>query len=141
MKWFLAFHIIFVVCWFAGLFYLPRLYVYHASTDNQAIKDQFKVMEHKLYWYITTPAAILTGIFGLCLWLPHYNYFAHMMWLHIKFGLVVILYLYHIYLGFLLQQFKKDQNHHSHRFYRWLNEFPTILLIVIVILVCVQPQF
>ncbi len=141
MKWFLAFHIIFVICWFAGLFYLPRIYVYHASADNQAIKDQFKIMEHKLYWYITTPAAILTGIFGLCLWLPRYHYFAHMMWLHIKFGLVVILYLYHVYLGHLLTKFKNDQNTHSHRFYRWLNEIPTILLIIIVILVCVQPQF
>ena len=138
MKWFLAFHIIAVVCWFAGLFYLPRLYVYHAQTDNQAIKDQFKVMEHKLYWYITTPAAILTGIFGLCFWLPKYTFYSTAMWLHIKLILVLLLYVYHIYLGVQLRQFNADENKHSHKFYRYLNEIPTIWLITIVILAVVQ---
>jgi protoporphyrinogen IX oxidase len=139
MLWILAFHIISVVSWFAGLFYLPRLFVYHASTDNQATKDQFKIMEYKLYWYIMTPAAILTAFFGLWLWLPFYTYYSHMMWLHVKLILVLILYLYHIYLGFLLKQFEKDQSKHSHKFYRYLNEIPTVILILVVILVVVKP--
>jgi protoporphyrinogen IX oxidase len=139
MLWLIAFHIIAMVCWFAGLFYLPRLFVYHASSDNLAVKNQFNIMEHKLYYYITTPAAILTAVFGLWLWLPHYSAYAHFWWLHIKLILVLFLYLYHIYLGFLLRQFKQDHNTHSHRFYRILNEIPTVFLIVIVILAVVKP--
>jgi putative membrane protein len=141
MRWLLAFHIIFVVCWFAGLFYLPRLFVYHAETNNKQLHEQFKIMEHKLYYYITTPSAILVGIFGCSLWLPHYHHYAHMMWLHIKLVLVLLLYVYHIYLGVLLHRFKKDENKHSGKFYRMLNEIPSVLLIVIVILAVVQPLF
>ena len=139
MLWFKAFHIISMVCWFAGLFYLPRLSVYHSQTDNPAIQNQFKIMEHKLYYYITTPAAILTLIFGLCLWLPRYTYYSHMMWLHIKLILVLILYLFHIYLGYLTWVFRQDKNKHTDKFYRLLNEIPTIFLIAIVILVVVKP--
>jgi protoporphyrinogen IX oxidase len=139
MLWILAFHIIAVTCWFAGLFYLPVLFSYHASADNQMTKNQFKIMEHKLYWYITTPAAILTAIFGLWLWLPFYTHYSHMMWLHVKLILVLILYLYHIYLGFLLKQFKKDQTKHSSKFYRHLHQIPGIILIIVIIMVVVQP--
>lgn len=139
MRWLVAFHIISVVCWFAGLFYLPRLYVYHAKTTDPATKAQFKTMEYKLYWYIATPAAFFTLIFGLLLWLPHYTFYSHMMWMHIKLILVLLLYIFHGYLGCLLQQFRNDTNKHSERFYRIINEIPTIALIAIVILVVVQP--
>src|SRR3989338_1986455 len=101
MNWLIAFHIIAIVCWFAGLFYLPRLYVYHAQTDNLILKNQFKIMEHRLYYYITTPAALLTLIFGLSLWLPQYTYYSHMMWLHLKLILVALLYSYYFSLGYL----------------------------------------
>lgn len=139
MLWFKALHIIAIVCWFAGLFYLPRLYVYHAATNEPTVKQQLCVMEYKLFWYIMTPAAILTGIFGLALWLPYYDYYSHMMWLHIKLIAVLILYCYHVYLGYLLLQFKHHKNQHSHRFYRWLNEIPTLILILVVIMVVVKP--
>lgn len=141
MLWVLAFHIISVVSWFAGLFYLPRLFVYHAATNDQAIKNQFKTMEYKLYWYIMTPAAILTAVFGLWLWLPCYTYYSHMMWLHVKLILVFVLYLYHVYLGYLLKQFSRDNNQHSEKFYRWINEIPTLILIIVVIMVVVKPAF
>lgn len=139
MLWVKAFHVIFMVCWFAGLFYLPRLFVYHAATNDVTIQNQFKIMEHKLYWYITTPAAILTGLFGLILWLPHYAYYSHMMWLHIKLISVLLLYFYHLYLGYLLLAFKKNKNKHSEKFYRYLNEIPSIFLLVIIIMVIVKP--
>ncbi|OGT31956.1 MAG: TIGR00701 family protein [Gammaproteobacteria bacterium RIFCSPHIGHO2_12_FULL_35_23] len=139
MNWLIAFHIIAVVCWFAGLFYLPRLFVYHVQTDNQLLNDQFKIMEHRLYYYIMMPAAIMTLLFGLSLWLPHYTFYSHQMWLHLKLILVLFLYTYHFYLGYLLQQFKSNHNQHSENFYRWLNEIPTLLLIIIVILVVVKP--
>lgn len=141
MLWIKAFHVIFMVCWFAGLFYLPRLYVYHAATNDSAMQNQFKIMEQKLYWYITTPAAILTGVFGLILWLPYYTYYSHMMWLHIKLISVFILYFYHIYLGYLLFAFQKNKNIHSEKFYRYLNEIPSIILLIVIIMVIVKPKF
>jgi len=139
MLWFKAFHVICMVCWFAGLFYLPRLYVYHAATNDPTVRNQFKIMEHKLYWYITTPAAILTGIFGALLWLPNYDYYSHLMWMHVKLVSVLILYFYHIYLGVLLNHFKLNQNKHSEKFYRYLNEIPSIILVLIVVMVIVKP--
>jgi protoporphyrinogen IX oxidase len=139
MLWFKAFHIISLICWFAGLFYLPRLYVYHADTSDQATLSKFKIMEWKLYWYITTPAAILTGIFGWAIIFTNYAYYEQLMWLHIKLSLVLVLYIFHIYLGKLLFDFRNDKNKHSQKFYRLLNEVPTVLLVVIVILAVVQP--
>lgn len=139
MLWCKAFHIIFMVCWFAGLFYLPRLYVYHAASNDPAMQNQFKIMEHKLYWFITTPAAILTGVFGLTLWLPNYDYYSHLMWMHVKLISVIILYFYHIYLGVLLHRFKSNRNTHSEKFYRYLNEIPSAILILVVIMVVVKP--
>ena len=139
MLWIKAFHVISMVCWFAGLFYLPRLYVYHAMTHDQKIKNQLKVMEHKLYYYIMTPAAILTIFFGLWLWLPRYDYYSHMMWLHIKLLLVLVLIVYHIYCGIILKDFKLDKNKYNHRFYRYFNEIPTVALIIIIILTIVKP--
>jgi putative membrane protein len=139
MLWVKAFHIIFMVTWFCGLFYLPRLFVYHAmSTDSTSI-ERFKIMERKLYFGIATPGAILTILFGV--WLVSYNPhgYMQMIWLHIKLSLVAALVIYHIWLGKLLIDFRKDRNKHGHVFYRIVNEIPVLFLVAIVILVVVQP--
>jgi len=140
MLWLKAFHIIFIVTWFAALFYLPRLYVYHAMSDDQTSNDRFKIMERKLFWGIMTPSAIITLILGAGL-LHYYSLsqIATMHWLHAKLTLLVILLAYHLYCGYLLKQFKHDCNQHSHVFYRWFNEFPVLILIAMVILVVVKP--
>src|SRR5688572_26157538 len=109
MQWLIAFHVISVVCWFSGLFYLPRLFVYHVSCEDAPGKARFKIMEHKLYYYITMPSAIFTTIFGLCLWLPHYNYYSHMNWLHAKLILVLCLWAYHLVCGYYVYLFKHDR--------------------------------
>jgi protoporphyrinogen IX oxidase len=139
MLWVKAFHIIFMVTWFSGLFYLPRLFVYHAMSTDRLSIDRFKIMERKLYFGIATPGAIFTLLFGL--WLLSYNPQAYMqmLWFHLKLGCVFLLIIYHIYLGFLLMDFKKDRNKHGHVFYRLLNEIPVLLLAAIVILVVVKP--
>ncbi|MBJ7555711.1 protoporphyrinogen oxidase HemJ [Marinomonas spartinae] len=139
MLWVKAFHIISLVCWFAALFYLPRLFVYHAnSTDAESIA-RFKIMERKLYRGIMTPSAIATIVFGV--WLVSYNpsYYMHAGWFHAKLALVLILLGYHHACGRLLKKFAEDRNTRSHVFYRWFNELPVILLIAIVILVVVKP--
>lgn len=140
MLWIEAFHVIAVICWFAGLFYLPRLFVYHAKSDNPAVRNQFKPMEHKLYYYIMTPAAIATLIFGLALWLPRYSFYSHDMWLHIKLMCVLLLYVFHFYCGYLVYCFKWDKNRHTERFYRYLNELPTLMLLIIIVMVIVKPS-
>ena len=140
MLWVKALHIIFMVTWFAGLFYLPRLYVYHTMSDDQTSIERFKVMEYKLYFGITTPGAVLTIIFGL--WTMLYfgtQTYAGQLWLHIKLTLVALLVVYHIYCGKLLFDFKHDRNKHSHVWYRWFNEVPVIFLIAIVMLAVVRP--
>jgi len=139
MLWVKAFHIIFVVTWFSGLFYLPRLYVYHAEAHDAISKERFKIMEKKLFYFIMTPGAILTILFGL--WIISYNFtgYMQMMWLHWKLGLVLLLSIYHVYLGKLLHDFKQDKNQHGPVFYRWLNEIPAIFLIFIIILAVVKP--
>ncbi len=138
MLWIKAFHIIFVVCWFAALFYLPRLMVYHVGGDK-TLSAQFKIMERRLYYGIMWPSAILTTISGI--WLLSYSFQWYMTfgWMHAKLGLVLILWIYHLYCGHCLKLFKADKNQHGEKFFRWLNEFPTILLISIVILVVVKP--
>jgi putative membrane protein len=136
MLWIKALHIIFVVTWFAGLFYLPRLFVYHAMCEDQAGNERFKVMERRLYYGIMMPGAVLTVIFGVWLWL---GYGVTGGWLHAKLALVVILIAYHLWSGRLLNDFKHDRNTRSHVWYRWFNEFPTVLLIVVVILTVVKP--
>ncbi len=139
MKWILALHIIFMVTWFAGLFYLPRLYVYHAMSKDKTSTDRFKIMERKLYFGITTPSALLSTFFGLWLLFQHYDAYSHMMWMHLKLFLVMLLWGYQLYLGFLWWIFKTDRNQHSHTYYRYINEFPVLLLFAIVILVIVKP--
>lgn len=135
MLWIKAFHIIFMVTWFAGLFYLPRLFVYHAMGGSPESLQRFEVMERKLF-VIMTVGAVLTAIFGIWLWLG-YDFSGG--WLNAKLVLVAILIGYHVYLGKLVRDFKRGHNPHSHRFYRWINEFPAVILIAIVILVVVKP--
>ena len=136
MLWIKALHIVFVVAWFAGLFYLPRLFVYHAMSDDAATRDRFKVMERKLYRGIMTPAMILTVASGLWLWLGEGISGG---WLHAKVALVVLLVVYHFWLRALMADFARDANRHGHVFYRWVNELPTVLLVAIVVLVVVKP--
>lgn len=133
-----AFHIIFMVTWFAGLFYLPRLFVYHAMSDDQISNDRFKIMERKLFFGIMTPGAIITIALGIWM-IMQVGFSAYGSWLHAKLALVAILIAYHIYCGKLLIDFKHDRNTHSHVFYRWLNELPVLLIIPIVILAVVKP--
>jgi len=138
MLWIKAFHIIFVVTWFSALFYLPRLFVYHAMAEDEVGRERFKVMERKLYRGIMTPSAVLTILFGAWLivltpaWLQQ-------GWLHAKLFLVALLVAYHVYCGKLLRDFREDRNRHSHGWYRWFNEAPSLLLVAIVILVEVKP--
>jgi protoporphyrinogen IX oxidase len=139
MLWLKAFHIIAVVCWFAGLFYLPRLFVYHAMAEDQLSKDRFKIMEHKLFWGITTPSAIATVILGLWLLANNFTFFMSFWWMQVKLGLVVILLAYHFICWRLLIEFREDRNSLGQRFYRWFNEFPVLLLISIVLLIVVKP--
>ena len=137
---FKSLHLISVISWMAGLLYLPRIFVYH-SENNSEIKTSeiFKIMEKKLFFYIMTPAMILSWIFGLLL--IHSIGFQELAqtWMLLKIVFVVILTIYHIYLGSLLNQFKLDSNKHSHKFYRFINEIPTILLILIVFVVIFKP--
>lgn len=136
MLWIKALHIIFMVTWFAGLFYLPRLFVYHAMSSDTTSIERLKVMERKLFFGIMTPGALLTICFGAWLWL---GYGITGGWLHVKLALVVVLIIYHVYCGKLLIDFRHDRNCHSHVYYRWFNEFPVVILIAIVILVVVKP--
>ena len=143
MNYYLLFkslHLISVISWMAGLLYLPRIFVYHAeNSDNRKISDVFKIMEKKLYFYIMTPAMTLSWIFGLIL--IHSIGFQQLgqTWMVLKIIFVIFLTLYHFYLGKNLNQFKFDQNTHSHKFYRLINEIPTILLILIVFVVIFKP--
>jgi len=129
--WIKALHIFFMVSWFAGLFYLPRLFVHHAMTSDEATSERFKIMERKLYYFIT-PWAILTILTGLWLWL---GYGFSGTWLSIKIILVVLLVIYHIVCGFFLVDFREDRNTRSDIFYRWFNELPVFLLLGIIFLV------
>ena len=133
-------HIVFVVTWFAGLFYLPRLFVYHAqcTPDDRVGIDRFKVMERKLYRGIMTPAAVLTIAFGLWLWL---GYGITGGWLHVKLVLVAILVAHHLWLGKLVRDFAADRNTHGDRFYRWINEIPALPILVLVVFLVVMKPF
>ncbi|HWN30079.1 MAG TPA: protoporphyrinogen oxidase HemJ [Burkholderiales bacterium] len=135
MLWIKAFHVISMVTWFAGLFYLPRLFVYHSAAEDKISIERFLIMERKLYFYIMTPGAVLTLVFGF--WLL--GSAASGLWLSVKLGLVILLILFHIYCGKLLIDIKNDPKSHSQKFYRWLNEIPTVILIAVVILVVVKP--
>ena len=133
-------HLIAVISWMAGLLYLPRIFVYHSeNSDDKKISDVFKTMEKKLYFYIMTPAMILSWIFGLLLIHSIGLQQLGQTWMVLKIIFVILLSSYHLYLGKTLNQFKFDQNTHSHKFYRLINEIPTILLILIVFVVIFKP--
>ncbi len=137
MLWIKSLHIVFMVAWFAGLFYLPRLFVYHAMAEDRPSIERFKVMERKLYRGIMTPSMLATLALGLWLWL---GFGITGGWLHAKLALVALLVAHHVYLGRLVAAFREDRNRHGHVYYRWLNEIPALpLLIGIVALVVVKP--
>jgi putative membrane protein len=139
MLWVKAFHLVFLISWFAGLFYLPRLFVYHAMSDDEISNERFKVMERKLLGMMLI-AAVLTTVFGLWLLFGYaWAAYSSMLWLHIKLTLVGVLYIYHGWCWKIYQDFKNDNNTKSHVFYRWFNEFPVLLLVPISILVIVKP--
>lgn len=136
--WLKALHIVVVVCWFAGLFYLPRLFVYHAMSEDTPSRERFKVMERKLYRGIMTPSMLLTLAIGI--WMLYLTPgWLQQGWLHAKLALVVLLVGYHHVCGAWVKRFARDENRRSHTFYRWFNEVPVLALIVIVVLVVVKP--
>lgn len=137
LLWLKAFHVVFVVTWFAGLFYLPRLFVYHAVTTDAISLDRFKIMERKLY-IIMTLGALLAALFGSAM-LVAVPAYLQMGWVHAKLALVLLLVGYHIWCRQLVRAFAEDRNQHSQRWYRWFNEAPSLLLIAIVILAVVKP--
>jgi len=138
--WLKSLHLIFMVTWFAGLFYLPRLFVYHASSNDQISRDRFKIMERKLFYGIMTPGAIFTIGFGVAMLVDYaWASFGQDLWLHIKLALIVALVIYHIMCGKFVSDFKNDNNKHSHVYYRWFNEVPVLMLIAIIILASVKP--
>ena len=136
---FKSLHLIAVISWVAGLLYLPRIFVYHSENNKEIISNVFKTMERKLFYYIMTPAMILSWLFGLVL--IHEIGFEQLanFWLQLKIILAILLTAYHFYLGFLLNQFKLDQNNKTSKFYRYINEIPTLLLILIVFIVVFKP--
>jgi protoporphyrinogen IX oxidase len=136
-----AFHIIAMVAWFAGLFYLPRLFVYHAESADKISIDRFKVMEYRLFYAITTPAAILTVVLGAFLAAYNWGYYLHAGWMHAKVFLVLLLVIYHCICGYFVGKFKADKNDFSSKFYRFFNEIPTLLLIGVVLLVVIKPGY
>ncbi len=140
MLWYKALHLIFMVTWFSGLFYLPRLFVYHVMSDDKISIDRFKVMEKKLFYGIATPGGLLTIIFGFCLLVSNgMTSYSGQLWLSLKMILIAVLVLYHIYCFSLLQDFKYDRNKHTHIWYRWFNEVPVLILVGIVLLAVIKP--
>lgn len=137
--WLKAFHIIAVVTWFAAIFYLPRLFVYHADARDQVSRERFKIMERKLYRGIMTPSMVVVIALGVWLISLNSSFYMSQAWMHAKLTLVVLLVIYHFYCGHLLRVFRDDNNQRSHVFYRWFNEIPVFLLLGIVILVVVRP--
>ena len=132
-------HLIAVISWMAGLLYLPRIFVYHSENNNEIISSVFKTMERKLYYYIMTPTMVLSWLFGLVL--IHEIGFDQLanLWLQLKLVLVILLTGYHFYLGLLLNQFKLNLNKKTGKFYRYINEIPTLMLILIVFVVIFKP--
>ena len=136
---FKSLHLIAVISWLAGLLYLPRIFVYHSENTNEIVMSVFKTMERKLYFYIMTPAMILSWLFGLLLISEIGFEELGSLWLQLKLVLVIFLSIYHFYLGRLLIEFKNDQNQKSSKFYRYINEIPTLLLILIIFIVIFKP--
>ena len=138
MKFYLALHIIFVITWFAGTFYLPRLFVYHAMSVDKVSKDRFLIMEKKLFWF-TTISVVLASFMGFMLTSFNPSYYFKSGWFHIKLTFVFLLWIYHFYCYRLIKQFEHNKCHHSHIWFRVFNEIPVLPLFVIVFLVIYQP--
>lgn len=135
-----ALHIIFMVTWFAGLFYLPRLFVYHAESHDALSIDRFKIMERKLYLGIMCPSMALTLLSGFALIIfQGAEWLLETRWMHLKLGVIILLIIYHFYLGSLRRTFENNRNKYSHVFYRWINELPVLGLITIVMLAILKP--
>ena len=139
MLWLKAVHVMFVIFWFAGIFYLPRLFVYHAMASDSISIERFKVMERRLYRGIMTPSAVIALIFGVWLLIASWDLYIRAGWMHAKLALVAMLIGYHLYCGRIIAAFARDENRKSHRFYRWLNEAPLPILVGVVLLVVVKP--
>lgn len=137
--WIKSFHIIAVICWFAAMFYLPRLFVYHAEATDEISNERFKIMERKLYKGIMVPSMIATLIFGIWLAVLGWDTYATQGWFHLKVLLVVLLVGYHHMAAAFMKKFQADANTKSHKFYRWFNEVPVIILIATVLLVVIRP--
>jgi protoporphyrinogen IX oxidase len=137
MLWAKSFHLIFMVTWFAGLFYLPRLFVYHAAAQDRISLERFKLMERRLFWGIMTPGAALTILFGVWLWLGWFR--GASSWFHAKVALVALLVGYHLWCWRLMRDFAAERNTKSERWLRWFNEIPTVILIATVFLVVFKP--
>ena len=137
--WLKAFHIIAVVTWFAAIFYLPRLFVYHADASDEVSRERFKIMERKLYRGIMTPSMVVVIALGIWMLSMNTSFYFSQGWMHAKLTLVALLVVYHFYCGHLLKVFKEDRNTRSHVFYRWFNEVPVFILLGVVILVVVRP--
>lgn len=138
-NWFIVLHIIAFVSWFAGLFYLPRLFVYHTSTNDRIGQQRFVVMERKLLTFIMLPAAVVTTLSGIHLVIVTWQLYHASAWLYIKLAAVVLLYGFHYHCWKYYRDFSRGENRHSEKFYRVFNEVPTILLIVIIIMVVIKP--
>jgi putative membrane protein len=138
LLWLKAFHVVFIVTWFAGLFYLPRLFVYHAAAQDALSIERFVVMERRLF-AIMTIGAVLVASFGIAMIVTAPSYL-EMRWLHAKLSLVVLLIAYHIWCYRLIVALRTGTNAHSQRWYRWFNEIPGVLLIAIVVLAVVKPS-
>lgn len=139
MLWVKAFHIIGVVCWFSGIFYLPRLFVYHAMSEDQVSKDRFVIMERKLFWAIMTPSAVVATVLGSWLLIANHSYFMAWWWMQLKLILVALLIAYHVYCWWFMKALREDSTIRSHKFFRVFNELPVLLLVVIVVLIVVKP--
>ncbi len=140
MLWLKALHLIFMVTWFAGLFYLPRLFVYHAMAEDPISQERFVIMERKLYFGIMTPGMLLTLLFGFWMLFDYaWAMYASSGWLHVKLLLLVLLVIYHLFCGKWLMDFKHRRNRHSHVYFRWCNEIPVLFLFAIVMLAVIKP--
>ena len=137
MLWVKWLHLVFMVTWFAGLFYLPRLFVYHAMAEDQISRERFQLMERRLFWGIMTPGGVLTVAFGLWLWL---GWGFGGAWLYGKVGLTALLVLYHAWCGKLMLDFRAGRNRRSHLWLRWFNEAPTLVLLAAIFLAVFKPS-
>lgn len=138
MLWLKAFHIIFVVCWFAGIFYLPRIFVYYAASEHPEVRMQLALMARKLYRFVT-PFMLIAIAFGVAMISTNPGYYLGAHWMWLKLGGVVVLVIYHIMCGRYVRAINDDRNQHGHVFYRFFNEIPVLFLFAIVILAVLKP--